>query len=92
MPTAAMKSGTFSELRGAIYFPNADGTRTAFPNNIIPAAQQNAAGRKLASLFPRFAPPGAHQTLAAILARMGGERAAAARRGVPETRSVVQDL
>lgn len=58
VPTARMKSGDFSELRGAIYFPNSDGTRTPFAGNLIPAQLQNAVGRNILSYYPDPNRPG----------------------------------
>ncbi len=58
VPTALEKAGNFSRSfakSGALqqmYFPNADGTRTPFPGNIIPSSMINPVGLNLASYYP----------------------------------------
>jgi hypothetical protein len=61
VPTAAMRSGDFSNLRDAqgrlipIYDPlttDAAGNRTAFPGNVIPATRINPTGRSLLNAIP----------------------------------------
>ncbi len=58
VPTALEKVGNFSKSftsKGALqqmYYPNADGTRSPFPNNIIPTSQLSPVGLALASYYP----------------------------------------
>ena len=65
VPTAAMKTGDFSEVKNAdgspdlIYDPastalgvNGSYTRMPFPGNIIPASRFDSVGKAVASLFP----------------------------------------
>lgn len=61
VPTAAERLGDFSQSRArdgslqAIYDPlslAADGSRTQFPGNVIPASRLSRVGRNLASFYP----------------------------------------
>ncbi len=60
IPTAAMKTGDFSGLLPEqLYDPNSTATnaagvttRTPYPNNIIPASEQDPVAKKLIALYP----------------------------------------
>ena len=58
VPTALEKVGNFSNSftnKGVLqqmYYPNADGTRTPFANNIIPSSMLSPVGLALASYYP----------------------------------------
>jgi hypothetical protein len=59
VPTALERVGNFSKsftAKGVLqqmYYPNADGTRTPFAGNIIPASMMNQIGLNLASYYPQ---------------------------------------
>jgi hypothetical protein len=58
VPTAKMRTGDFSEVKSSIYDPfsvhlvNGVQTRDPFPNNIIPAQQQDPVGKNLMQYWP----------------------------------------
>jgi hypothetical protein len=55
VPTAEMRQGDFSQIRGIIYDPNtidASGVRQPFAANRIPAARFNPVGQKMMSYYP----------------------------------------
>jgi hypothetical protein len=55
VPTAQMRQGDFSQIRGIIYDPNTidpAGVRQPFPGNRIPTARFNSVGQKMMSFYP----------------------------------------
>src|SRR5262245_3192538 len=55
VPTALERKGDFSQSGWTVYDPattNSSGTRTAFPNNIIPEGRINPLMAKLVSIYP----------------------------------------
>lgn len=60
VPTPLMKQGDFSEDRRIIHDPLTlqDGTRDPFPNQIVPAARQNAVARNMLAFYPDPTAPG----------------------------------
>lgn len=57
VPTARMRRGDFGELPNLIYIPGA-GTRTPFPNNQIPQAQQDRVAQRVITYYPEPNRPG----------------------------------
>lgn len=51
VPTTRMRRGDFGELPSLIYIPGA-GTRQPFPNNQIPAAQQDPVAQRVLTYYP----------------------------------------
>jgi hypothetical protein len=57
VPTEKMRAGDFSEFANQVYDPltatGSGGTRTAFPNNVIPAARINPVAAAYAAYYPQ---------------------------------------